>query len=215
MKKIIIVIIALMTYVGANAQGCGECKKYTHCNDSAAVVNTMLTRRSVRKYKDTPVRRDQMDQILNCGINAPSGMNRQPWEIRVVDNPEFLKGITEAWKKSLNPEMAERMASGPNFKNMFRNGPTVVFIATKDGKSQMDAGILAENMVITAWSMGIGSCIQGGPVGFVNSEAAKEYLKKLDFSEGYKLVLAISFGYPDEAPAAKPRDASKVKYIGR
>ena len=61
--------------------------------------------------------------------------------------------------------------------------------------------------------MGIGSCCLGGPVRFMKSPAAAGYLKKLDFSDGYELLYAIAFGYPDEAPAAKPRDTSKVKFI--
>lgn len=47
----------------------------------------------------------------------------------------------------------------------------------------------------------------------MKSPAAAGYLKKLDFSDGYELLYAIAFGYPDEAPAAKPRDTSKVKFI--
>ena len=50
--------------------------------------------------------------------------NKQSWAIRVVDNPDFINGITEVYKKQ-NPKAAE----DPNFKNMFRNAPTIVFIA--------------------------------------------------------------------------------------
>ena len=42
-----------------------------------------------------------------CGINAPNGMNKQSWEVRVVDNPEFINGLTEIFKKE-NPKAAER-----------------------------------------------------------------------------------------------------------
>lgn len=79
--------------------------------------------------------------------------------------------------------------------------------------SQIDCGLLGANMILTAQSMGIGSCCLGGPVRFMKSPAAAGYLKKLDFSDGYELLYAIAFGYPDEAPAAKPRDTSKVKFI--
>ena len=73
---------------------------------------------------------------------------------------------------------------------------------------------MGENMILSAWSMGIGSVCLGSPVRFMNTvPGAKEYLKKLGFSEGYELLYCIAFGYPDEAPAAKPRDTSKVKFI--
>ena len=79
--------------------------------------------------------------------------------------------------------------------------------------ARRSCGLLGANMILTAQSMGIGSCCLGGPVRFMKSPAAAGYLKKLDFSDGYELLYAIAFGYPDEAPAAKPRDTSKVKFI--
>lgn len=175
------------------------------------VIETIMSRRSVRKYLPQPVNRDTMQVILDCGINAPNGQNKQSWAIRVVDNPEFINGLTEVYKKA-NPKVAE----DPNFRNMFRNAPTVVFIAndTSYDFSQVDCGLLGENMVLSAWSMGIGSCCLGSPIRFMktNPEAA-EYLKRLNIPEGYDLLYCIAFGYPDESPAAKPRDASKVMFV--
>ena len=179
-------------------------------NPSDVVIENIMTRRSIRKYKPQPVNRDTMQIILNCGINAPNGMNKQSWEVRVVDNPEFINGVTELFKKA-NPKAAEY----PSFKNMFRNAPTVAFIANDPSYncSQIDCGLLGGNMMLSAWSMGIGSCCLGGPAAFMRSPEAAEYLKKLGFSEGYELLYCIAFGYPDETPAAKPRDAGKVKFV--
>ena len=211
MKSIItsVCLVALM--------GCTPCTKQDVCqqtetrSDSAVVVETILSRRSVRKYKPQAVEREKMEVIVNCGINAPNGMNRQSWEVRVVDNPEFINGLTAIFKK-VNPKMAE----DSTFVNMFRNAPTVVFIANDPSyaMSPIDCGLMGENMVLSAWSMGIGSVCLGGPVGFLKSNTeAQEYLKKLEFSEGYELLYCIGFGYPAETPAAKLRDASKVKFI--
>ena len=176
-----------------------------------AVIENILSRRSIRKYLPQAVNRDTMQIILNCGINAPNGQNKQSWEVRVVDNPDFINELTEVYKKE-NPQAANE----PGFKNMFRNAPTVVFVAN-DGAydfSQVDCGLLGGNMMLSAWSMGIGSCCLGGPARFMtDSPAAAEYLKKLDFPEGYKLLFCIAFGYPDETPAAKPRNAAKVRFI--
>lgn len=175
------------------------------------VIETIMARRSVRKYLPQSVNRDTMQVILDCGINAPNGQNKQSWAIRVVDNPEFINGLTEVYKKA-NPKAAE----DPNFRNMFRNAPTVVFIAndTAYDFSQVDCGLLGENMILSAWSMGIGSCCLGGPIRFMKTDpGAAEYLKRLNIPEGYDLLYCIAFGYPDESPAAKPRDASKVMFV--
>ena len=179
-------------------------------SQSEAVVKTIMERRSIRKYKPQPVEREKMQTIVECGVNAPNAMNRQPWEVRVVDNPDFINGVTELYKKE-QPKVAE----DPNFKNMFRNAPTVVFIGrdVQSGSAEFDCGLLSENMMLAARSMGIGSCCLGSPAAFMRSPAAAEYLKKLGFSEGYELLYCIAFGYPDEAPAAKPRDLTKIKFV--
>lgn len=179
-------------------------------SQSEAVVKTIMERRSIRKYKPQPVEREKMQTIVECGVNAPNAMNRQPWEVRVVDNPDFINGVTELYKKE-QPKVAE----DPNFKNMFRNAPTVVFVGrdVQSGSAEFDCGLLSENMMLAAQSMGIGSCCLGSPAAFMRSPAAAEYLKKLGFSEGYELLYCIAFGYPDEALAAKPRDLTKIKFV--
>jgi nitroreductase len=175
------------------------------------VIETIMTRRSVRKYQPQAVNRDTMQIIVECGINAPNAINRQAWEIRVVDNPEVIKKLTDLYVKD-NPKEAEN----PNFINMFRNAPTVAFIAndTTFAYSPVDCGLMAENMILSAWSMGIGSCCLGGPARFMKSNPeANKYLQEMGFSENYDLLLCIGFGYPAETPKAKPRVKDKIKFI--
>ena len=74
------------------------------------VVATIMERRSIRKYKPQPVEREKMDLILKCGINAPNGQNKQSWEVRVVDSPNFMTEIKEAMAQGhpdMNPEMVK------------------------------------------------------------------------------------------------------------
>ena len=211
-SKLMLAGVSLLLLCGCGTQVQKE-NEATCANESKenAVIENMMSRRSIRKYKPQAVNRDTMQIILNRSINAPNAQNKQSWEIRVVDNPEFINGITEVYKKQ-NPKAAE----DPNFKNMFRNASTVVFIANDQSYdlSQIDCGLLGENMILSAWSMGIGSCCLGGPTRFMTSTPeAAEYLKKLDIPEGYQLLYCIAFGYPDETPAAKPRNAEKIKFI--
>jgi nitroreductase len=174
------------------------------------VIETIMARRSVRQYTAQPVEREKLQQIADCGINAPSGMNKQPWEVRIVDSAAYIDSLTVAFKAE-NPKMAE----DPGFKNMFRNAPAVIFIASpSDGSGQIDCGLLGENMILAAQSLGLGTCCLGGPIHFMKtSEAAASYVQRLQLSEGYELLYAIAVGYPDEAPDAKPRDAAKVKFV--
>jgi nitroreductase len=174
------------------------------------VIETIMARRSVRQYTAQPVEREKLQLIAECGINAPSGMNKQPWEVRIVDSSAYIDSLTVAFKAE-NPRMAE----DPGFKNMFRNAPAVIFIAAPgDGSGQIDCGLLGENMILAAQSLGLGTCCLGGPIHFMKtSEAAAPYVQRLSLSEGYELLYAIAVGYPDEAPEAKPRDAEKVKFV--
>ncbi len=174
------------------------------------VIEAIMARRSVRKYKDQPVEREKLQQIVDCGIQAPSGMNKQPWEVRVVDQPEYINGITELFRAA-NPQMA----SDPEFKNMFRNAPAVIFIAApENGSGQIDCGLLGENMILAAQSLGLGTCCLGGPIRFMTTdEGAAPYLQRLQLSDGYQLLYAIAVGYPNESPEAKPREAGKVLFV--
>ena len=181
--------LLMLSACGPQAQKESE-STVTEKSNSDAVIETIMSRRSIRKYKPEAVNRDTMKIILDCGINAPNGQNKQSWAVRVVDNPEFINGITEVYKK-VNPKVAE----DPGFKNMFRNAPTVVFIAndTSYDMSQIDCGLLGENMILSAWSMGIGSCCLGSPIRFMKTEPqAADYLKRLNIPEGYELLYCIA-----------------------
>ena len=175
------------------------------------VLSNMMARRSIRKYLDKPVEHEKLEIVVRAGINAPSGMNRQPWIIRVVEDQQLIAAVTEVYKQE-NPD---QVARDPNFKNMFRNAPNLICVCTPvKGGGELDAGLLGENMMLAAQSMGLGTCCLGGPVRFLlNSENAKFFIDRLDIPEDYKLNYILAIGYPDEQPDAKPRDASKVKYI--
>ena len=174
------------------------------------VLSTIMARRSIRKYLDKPVEHEKLEVIVRAGINAPSGMNRQPWIVRVVEDQKLIADVTEVFKK-VNPDQVSREK---DFKNMFRNAPNLICVCTPTNGGDLDAGLLGENMMLAAQSLGLGTCCLGGPVRFLNTNAdAKFFLDRLDIPEGYKLNYILAIGYPDEQPEAKPRDASKVKYI--
>ena len=188
------------------AAACAQTPQQTE--EQNAVIETIMARRSIRNYKQVPVGRDTLNMIMECGINAPNGQNKQSWEVRVVDNPELMAQMSQAMADG-HPGMAFA-------KECFRGAPVMVFIARDLSYdfSAYDCGLLAENVMLSAWSLGVGSICLGSPVRFLtDNDVCKPYVEKLGFSEGYELCLCVGLGYAAEEPAAKPRDNSKVKFV--
>lgn len=176
--------------------------------DTNKVVENIMARRSIRKYKAEPVSREILTQIMECGINAPNGQNKQSWEVRIVDNPQLLDEMSQA--------MADSHQGSEFAKGCFRGAPVMVFIARDLSYdfSAYDCGLMAQNIMLSAWSMGVGSICLGSPVRFLtDNELCKPYVEKLDFSNGYELALCVGLGYADESPDAKPRDMGKVTFV--
>lgn len=180
--------------------------------DSAKVMTElMMSRRSIRAYKDSVISRETLNDILKCGINAPNGKNLQSYEIRVIDSPALIDSMTQAVVKD-KPEIAQR----EGFKNIFVNAPCVVCIAydTQYDMAQIDCGLLGENIILAAWAKGIGSCCLGSSARWLlDSPSAKPYLDRLAFSKGYQFLYCIALGYPDETPEAKPRRDDMIRFV--
>ena len=182
-----------------------ECMEKSECKKNAAIENIM-SRRSIRNYKQQAVPREVLNRIMECGVNAPNAINRQSWEVRIVENPELQAQIKAAMAATGN-ERAE---------GCFYNAPVWVFIAQDSAFpfSAYDCALMAENMMLAANALGVGSVCLGSPVRFILDSPQKDaVLEKLGFSDGYELCLCISMGYPNEKPEAKPRDISKVKFV--
>lgn len=209
MKKLLLGIAAALSMTACNGN---KQQQQTADIDTASVVNDlMMSRRSIRAYKDSVISRETLNEILKYGINAPNGQNLQSYEIRVIDSPALIDSITQAVVND-NPKIAER----DGFKNIFVNAPCVVCIAcdTQYDMAQIDCGLLGENIILAAWAKGIGSCCLGSSARWIlDSPSAKPYLDRMAFSKGYKLLYCIALGYPAETPKAKPRRDDMIKFM--
>lgn len=209
MRKLLLGMAAALMLIACNEN---REQRVAATTDTASVVtDLMMSRRSIRTYKDSTISRETLKAILKCGINAPNGMNRQSYEIRVIDSPTLIDSITKAVVKD-NPKIAERAG----FKNIFVNAPCVVCIAydTQYDMAQIDCGLLGENILLAAWAKGIGSCCLGSSARWIlDSPSAKPYLDRMAFSKGYELLYCIALGYPDETPDARPRRDDMIKFV--
>ena len=185
-KRMVLCLMAMMGVLTLSAQSVCDFTENP-------VLSNIMARRSVRKYLDKPVEHAKLETVALAGINAPSAMNRQNWAVRIIEDQKVMADV----------------------KGQTRNAPNLICVcAPVDGRFDLDAGLMGENMMLAAQALGLGTCIQTGPIRFLTTdEKAKAFRDSLDIPEGYKLLYVISIGYPDEQPDAKARDTSKVKFI--
>jgi nitroreductase len=211
-KTILSIAIAILCLAGTR---CGQNAPQNSEEDMTnPVIENIMARRSVRHYTDQAVPRELLQQIAECGVNAPNAMNHQTWEVRIIDNQEYFDGLTNIMKEKSPVPMG---ADDPKFRNVLRNATAAIAVACPDdetGMSLINVGLLCENVCLAAKSLGLGSVVMAGPVMMMNSiPEAKPFLDKLGFSEGYKLRVIVGLGYPDEEPDAKPRDLGKIQFV--
>lgn len=213
MKKLFFAtIIGMMAMMSCAQQ---EQPAQESANSENQVIETILSRRSIRAYKDQAVPKELLDKVLECGVNAANAMNAQQWEVRVVMSEEWINSATAAAKEAAKGTPTEAQFNDPSFKNLFRNAPAVIFIGHKPGAyTPVDCGLMAGNIMLAAKSLGLGTVCMASPVRtFLLTEAGASHLTSLGFSEGYEPLICIGIGYPDEEPAAKPRNMEVIKYV--
>jgi nitroreductase len=202
MRTIDTMLVGLCLIIAA---ACSQPKENEMKNE---VIENIMSRRSIRSYKAETVDRETLMKIMECGVNAPNGQNKQSWEVRIVDDPALLNEMSEA--------MGQAHPGNDFAKECFRGAPVMVFIARDLSYdfSAYDCGLMAQNMMLSAWSLGVGSICLGSPVRMLtDNELCKPYIDRLGFSEGYEFCLCVGLGYAEESPEAKPRDMGKVKFV--
>ena len=168
-------------------------------------LKTILTRKSVKKYKDTPVSKELIDKIIEAGLAAPSGLNKQSPIILAVTN------------KEVRDELSYLNAGKDPFKRSdpFYNAPCVlVVLADKSAFTYLyDGSLVMENMMLAAHSLGLGACWIHRAKETFETEEGKALLKKLGIEGDYEGIGNCIIGYADMEPQEKPRRENRVYYV--
>ncbi len=179
-------------------------------------IDTILNRRSIRKYKQEQVSDRILEQILQCALYSPSALNKQPWQVRIVQNKAILDTINQSfaeWAKGKQLSGSASRAQEKDF-SVFHHAPTLIIVAAdKDNHyAEGDCGMLAQNIMLAAHSLSIGSCTIGNVAHIINDSTyiAQELLH---INTNNKVLFGIAIGYPDEQPEAKHRDTRKFEWI--
>ncbi|OGR67629.1 MAG: hypothetical protein A2081_00780 [Elusimicrobia bacterium GWC2_61_19] len=161
-------------------------------------------RRSIRKYKPVPVERAKLDICLEAARLAPSACNAQPYKFIVLADPAARKKFCDA-----------AFGGVYSVTKFAAAAPALALVVAETGKVSawlgnqlrdtnfrlVDIGIAAEHFVLAAAEQGLGTCW----IGWFDAKAGA---KALGMGAGKKIEVMLSVGYPDEAPAPRPRRAA-------
>jgi nitroreductase len=186
------------------------------------VLEAISKRRSVRAYEAKPVPRDLVNAVIAAGNEAPSAMNSQPWRFVVVEDPAAKKkllgaALPQAKKiteqvKDVDPERYEsikkRYAELPD--PVYYSAPTVIFVIGNGRYKDHSCPLACENMMLAAYSLGLGSCWVGFGAMVTEDGSVR---KLLDLQEGDAIFGPILLGYPKGETARPPKKDPKVKRI--
>lgn len=180
------------------------------------LTEAIRLRRSVRKYKSDRIPEQVIKELVELAAWAPSGSNGQPWIFVVVENREYLQNLSDRAKTFLLErikaapalERYQGVLSNPQF-NIFYDAPTLVLICgdTNAHTFRNDCSMAAQNLMLSAWERGVGSCWIGFATGIGNAPDVKRELK---IPEEYELVAPIVLGYPDGPTEKGVRKEARV-----
>lgn len=187
-------------------------------------MNPITSRRSIRKYKNTPVDKSTIEHLIQYASLAPSAKNRQPWKFVIYLGNEKEK-LTDAMEKGLEresngkpilPDSAFGLPDAFHTLKIMKEAPVLIVVLNTNGDSpykpintdrriseicdSLSIGAAIENMLLEATKLGLGT------LWIANSCFAYPELVECVGTED-QLVNIIALGYPDECPDMRPRKA--------
>lgn len=189
-------------------------------------IETILTRRSIRRYKSAPISDEMLMKILEAGLAAPSAVNYQPWYFVAIKNKEpmeQLKSIMSRASRNLLPALKERFPTHPDvveetarFVDRLGGAPVCILaFQLKPDYAKVQSTIIQsvaaaiENMLLAACAMGIGSCWLTAPL----EAGVDREIKECFAPDKGDLVALITLGYPESIPAVPRRKQERYTIL--
>jgi nitroreductase len=186
------------------------------------VLKAIAERRAVREYTAAKVPKDTLLKIIEAANQAPSAMNSQPWRFVVVEDGDFhqkllraaipnAKRMLEPFRE-INPERYEMIMQ--RYKELpdpvYYSAPVIIFVIGSGIFAGLSCPLACENLMLAAYSLGLGSCW----VHFGSLVTDDEEIKKvLELSEDEKIFGPIVIGYTENFPQSPPKKEPVIKWI--
>ena len=192
------------------------------------IINNMLERRSIRKYKTEQITEAELDAILQAGIYAPSAGSRQSAIIVVCQNAELNNALGKINKAAFTGRMSTEtvyiskeqpsIADNAAIQSGFYHAPTVLTLFAPKNflYSVADCCAAAQNIMLASHSLGVGSCMVARAEDTFSSELGRRLQKEWGIDETYEAKIHVTVGYPADAkpPTAKPRKDGRIIRVG-
>ena len=196
MKRFFAIVVACAACAAvAYAWSCCDGQK-TECADRAdAVIETIMTRTSIRAFTDQPVEDEKIDIMLRAGMAAPTAVNKQPWAFVVVKSREQLDRLQQAnpYSRMLATAQLAIVVCGDMTKAI--EGPMQSFWI-------QDASAATENILLAAHALGLGAVWTGV---YPHSERVTAISEVLGLPSYAVPLCVIPMGYPAESPEPKDK----------
>lgn len=182
-----------------------------------SLAEALTGRTSVREFAATAVDRQTLQALLEAAVHAPTAMHQEAWGFAVVQDRALLKRISDLAKPLFLDEMhrahRDRAGRAPAFADpdfdIFHGAGTLVVICGDQAAPYItaDCWLAAENLMLAAHALGLGSCVIGSAVAALN---APEIRRELDLADGLQAIAPIVVGYPARRPEPTARKAPLI-----
>ena len=202
MKKLVLAMATVLMTLGACSTQGNE-KQKTAANDldkGQAAIENIMTRTSVRQYKDQPVEQEKIDIMLKAAMAAPTAVNLQPWHFIVITDKQTI-GLLSGQQPTNAPLLIA--VCGDTDKT-----------TTPDGKMKLpdfwveDVSAATENLLLAAHALGLGAVWTGV---YPAMDRTAEVANVLNCPKNIVPMAVVRIGYPDESP--EPKDKFKEENI--
>ena len=173
------------------------------------VMDTIYARRAIRVFTSQPLWKEVIQALLEAAVHAPTARHLEPWAFVVVNDQTILQRLSEHAKAMMRQATPTTSMVKELPEHIFYHAPTLVVICghADEAFTSADCWLAAENLMLAACGMGLGSCVIGFAVAALNMP---EWKKVLHIPDDMNAIAPIIIGYPDEVPAPSTRKEPKI-----
>lgn len=180
-----------------------------------SVYETILARRSVRDYQPRKVDDAALGSLLEAAVRAPTAMQCEPWAFVIIQDNALLLSISDRAKALYKAEGHGGNSSPFGYTidnpdcNIFYNASTLILICGNRASpfAVADCWLAAENVMLAACAMGLGTCVIGYALPAFNDTDIRE---QLNITDDYQVVAPIVVGYQNGMTAQSKRKSPVI-----